>query len=122
MRVLSGIQPSGELHIGNYFGMMKPMIEYQDRSELFCFIVNYHAMTSVTEAERLSSGTLRAALDFLSLGLDPEKAIDSEQRDPCGPPVEEPFLQRQGGARHSAQSRAADLSRSHGGRYSPLSD
>lgn len=81
MRVLSGIQPSGELHIGNYFGMMKPMIEYQDRSELFCFIVNYHAMTSVTEAERLSSGTLRAALDFLSLGLDPEKAIFWVQSD-----------------------------------------
>jgi tryptophanyl-tRNA synthetase len=81
MRVLSGIQPSGELHIGNYFGMMKPMIEYQDRSELFCFIVNYHAMTSVWEADRLSSGTLRAALDFLSLGLDPEKAIFWVQSD-----------------------------------------
>jgi len=45
MRVLSGIQPSGDLHIGNYFGMMKPMIEYQEHSDLYCFIVNYHAMT-----------------------------------------------------------------------------
>src|SRR3972149_20570 len=81
MRVLSGIQPSGELHIGNYFGMMKPMIEYQERSELFCFIVNYHAMTSVSEPERLSTGTLNAALDFLSLGLDPEKAIFWVQSD-----------------------------------------
>jgi tryptophanyl-tRNA synthetase len=81
MRVLSGIQPSGQLHIGNYFGMMKPMIEYQDRSELYCFIVNYHAMTSVSDADRLASGTLQAALDFLSLGLDPEKAIFWVQGD-----------------------------------------
>ncbi len=81
MRVLSGIQPSGELHIGNYFGMMKPMIEYQERSELFCFIVNYHAMTSVSDAPRLSHGTLQVALDFLALGLDPEKAIFWVQSD-----------------------------------------
>ncbi len=81
IRVLSGIQPSGDLHIGNYFGMMKPMIEYQERSELYCFIVNYHAMTSVSDAERLSSGTLQAALDFLALGLDPEKAIFWVQSD-----------------------------------------
>jgi tryptophanyl-tRNA synthetase len=81
MRVLSGIQPSGDLHIGNYFGMMKPMIEYQDRSELFCFIVNYHAMTSVSDGARLSWGTLQAALDFLALGLDPEKAVFWVQSD-----------------------------------------
>ena len=74
MRVLSGIQPSGDLHIGNYFGMMKPMIEYQERSELFCFIVNYHAMTSVTEGPKLAQGTIQVALDFLALGLDPNKA------------------------------------------------
>jgi len=81
MRVLSGIQPSGELHIGNYFGMMKPMIEYQERSELFCFIVNYHAMTSVSEGPKLSQGTIQVALDFLALGLDPEKAIFWVQSD-----------------------------------------
>jgi tryptophanyl-tRNA synthetase len=81
MRVLSGIQPSGDLHIGNYFGMMKPMIEYQDHSELYCFIVNYHAMTSVSDAGRLSRGTLQAAIDFLALGLDPEKAIFWVQSD-----------------------------------------
>ncbi|MEW6663607.1 MAG: tryptophan--tRNA ligase [Thermodesulfobacteriota bacterium] len=81
MRVLSGIQPSGDLHIGNYFGMMKPMIEYQDRSELYCFIVNYHAMTSVSDAGRLSRGTLQAAIDFLALGLDPERAIFWVQSD-----------------------------------------
>ncbi|MFH1123700.1 MAG: tryptophan--tRNA ligase, partial [Pseudomonadota bacterium] len=81
MRVLSGIQPSGELHIGNYFGMMKPMIEYQEVSELYCFIVNYHAMTSVFEGKRLAHGTMQVALDFLALGLDPEKAIFWVQAD-----------------------------------------
>jgi len=81
MRVLSGIQPSGDLHIGNYFGMMKPMIAYQETSELYCFIVNFHAMTSVTEGERLSKGTLEVATDFLALGLNPEKAIFWVQGD-----------------------------------------
>jgi tryptophanyl-tRNA synthetase len=81
MRVLSGIQPSGNLHIGNYFGMMKPMIGYQESAELYCFIVNYHAMTSVTDGERLAKGTLEAAADFLALGLDPDKAIFWVQGD-----------------------------------------
>ena len=81
MRILSGIQPSGNLHIGNYFGMMKRMIEYQEESELYCFIVNYHAMTSVTDKEQLAMGTIDAALDFLALGLDPEKAIFWVQSD-----------------------------------------
>ena len=81
MRVLSGIQPSGNLHIGNYFGMMKPMIGYQETAELYCFIVNYHAMTSVADGERLSKGTLEAAMDFLALGLDPDKAIFWVQGD-----------------------------------------
>jgi tryptophanyl-tRNA synthetase len=81
MRVLSGIQPSGDLHIGNYFGMMKPMIEYQENSELYCFIVNYHAMTSVLDGPKLASGTLEVALDFLALGLDPGKAIFWVQSD-----------------------------------------
>jgi tryptophanyl-tRNA synthetase len=81
MRVLSGIQPSGDLHIGNYFGMMKPMIEYQYKSELFCFIVNYHAMTSVLDGKKLATGTLDVAVDFLALGLDPGKAIFWVQSD-----------------------------------------
>jgi tryptophanyl-tRNA synthetase len=81
MRILSGIQPSGSLHIGNYFGMMKPMIAYQEENELYCFIVNYHAMTSVTEGEQLASGTMQAALDFLALGLDPDRAIFWVQSD-----------------------------------------
>ncbi|MGD2125490.1 MAG: tryptophan--tRNA ligase [Desulfobacteraceae bacterium] len=81
MRILSGIQPSGDLHIGNYFGMMKPMIEYQEVSELYCFIVNYHAMTSVSDGERLAWGTMEVALDFLALGLDPDKAVFWVQGD-----------------------------------------
>jgi len=74
LRVLSGIQPSGQLHIGNYFGMMKPMIEWQEKSELFCSIVNLHALTTVLDARTLAENTLGAAADFLALGLDPEKA------------------------------------------------
>ena len=81
MRILSGIQPSGSLHIGNYFGMMKPMIEYQEVGELYCFIVNYHAMTSVTDGKQLAKGTVDAAMDFLALGLDPDQAIFWVQSD-----------------------------------------
>jgi tryptophanyl-tRNA synthetase len=81
MRILSGIQPSGSLHVGNYFGMMKPMIAYQEENELYCFIVNYHAMTSVTDGEELAAGTMEAALDFLALGLDPDRAIFWVQSD-----------------------------------------
>jgi tryptophanyl-tRNA synthetase len=80
-RILSGIQPSGTLHIANYFAMMKPMIEYQHEHELFCFIVNYHAMTSMTEGEELKKNTIDAALDFLALGLDPEKCYFWVQSD-----------------------------------------
>jgi tryptophanyl-tRNA synthetase len=75
MRVLSGIQPSGSLHIGNYFGMMQPMIAYQARSDLFVFIVNLHALTSLHDRERLRTNTLNAAADFLALGLDPEQCV-----------------------------------------------
>lgn len=81
MRVLSGIQPSGTLHIGNYFGMMKPMIAYQDRSELFVFIVNLHALTSLNDAEQLKKNTIQAAADFLALGLDPNNCIFWVQSD-----------------------------------------
>ncbi len=73
-RILSGIQPSGTLHIANYFAMMKPMVEYQRDHELFCFIVNYHAMTSNQDGDRLRNFTVEAAIDFLALGLDPDRA------------------------------------------------
>ncbi|MDH7553019.1 MAG: tryptophan--tRNA ligase [Spirochaetes bacterium] len=73
-RILSGIQPSGTLHIGNYFAMMKPMIELQYNNDLFCFIVNYHALTSIHNPQELSENTINAAMDFIALGLDPDKA------------------------------------------------
>ena len=81
MRILSGIQPSGSLHLGNYFGMMRSMINYQDKSELFVFIANMHAMTSVLEGKALADGILDAATNFLALGLDPEKAVFWVQSD-----------------------------------------
>jgi tryptophanyl-tRNA synthetase len=81
MRVLSGIQPSGSLHLGNYFGMMSKMIAYQEESELFCFIANYHAQTSVSDGKALARGTLEAAANFLALGMDPEKSTFWVQSD-----------------------------------------
>ena len=81
MKILSGIQPSGQLHIGNYFGMMLPMIQSIDEGELYAFIVDLHAMTSVHDRERLQTGTLNAAMDFLALGLDPDKCIFWVQSD-----------------------------------------
>ena len=80
-RVLSGIQPSGNLHIGNYFGMIKRMIEYQESSDLFCFIVNLHALTTVTDPKALKELTLEAAMDMLALGIDPEKSYFWAQSD-----------------------------------------
>ncbi|MFW6129065.1 MAG: tryptophan--tRNA ligase [Candidatus Aminicenantaceae bacterium] len=80
-RILSGIQPSGGLHLGNYFAMMKPMIKEQEKNLLFCFIVNYHALTSVHDRKTLSKGVMDAAIDFLVLGLNPDKAIFWVQSD-----------------------------------------
>jgi len=82
MRVLSGIQPSGKLHLGNYFGMMKPALELQDKqAETFLFIANYHALTSVQEAVGMRDGTYDVALDFLACGLDPHKTVFYRQSD-----------------------------------------
>jgi tryptophanyl-tRNA synthetase len=81
MRVLSGIQPSGSLHLGNYFGMLKPMIHYQEKSELFTMLVNLHAMTSISDGKILAKNTLDAAVNYLSLGLDPDRAVFWVQSD-----------------------------------------
>lgn len=81
MRILSGIQPSGRLHLGNYFGMMRPAIALQDQGEAFYFIANYHALTTVFDAKALKEQTFAAALDFLAAGLDPEKAVLFRQSD-----------------------------------------
>jgi len=74
MRILSGIQPSGLLHIGNYFGMMKPAIALQAEGEALYFIADYHALTSVRDPDTLRENCRRVALDFLACGLDPERA------------------------------------------------
>jgi tryptophanyl-tRNA synthetase len=74
MRILSGIQPSGVLHIGNYFGMMKPAIALQAEGEALYFIADYHALTSVRNPAVLRENCRRVALDFLACGLDPERA------------------------------------------------
>jgi tryptophanyl-tRNA synthetase len=74
MRILSGIQPSGTLHLGNYFGMMRPAIELQDQGEALYFIADYHALTTVRSAADLSKNIRDVAVDFLACGLDPQKA------------------------------------------------
>jgi len=81
MRILSGIQPSGALHLGNYFGMMKPALQLQHEGDAFYFIANYHSMTSLFDAEERRKNTLDVALDFLACGLDPKKTIFFRQSD-----------------------------------------
>jgi tryptophanyl-tRNA synthetase len=81
MRILTGIQPSGKLHIGNYFGAMQPAVELQDKGEAFYFIADYHAMTSMTDADTLRSNIQDLAIDLLACGLDPDKATIFRQSD-----------------------------------------
>ena len=81
MRILSGIQPSGALHLGNYFGMMQPAIDLQQQGEAFYFIANYHSMTSLFDAAERRKNTLDVALDFLACGLDPKKSVFFRQSD-----------------------------------------
>ena len=80
-RILSGIQPTGVLHIGNYFGMMRQAIGLQDEGEAFYFIADYHALTSVRDPDTLRQNVRRIALDFLACGLDPERAALFKQSD-----------------------------------------
>src|SRR5438552_18952980 len=81
MRILSGIQPSGALHLGNYFGMMKPAIELQHKGEAFYFIADYHSMTSLFDPAERRQNTMGVALDFLACGLDPKKSVFFRQSD-----------------------------------------
>jgi tryptophanyl-tRNA synthetase len=80
-RILSGIKPTGQPHIGNYFGMMRPAIEWQDRGEAFYFIADYHALTTVFDPVKLREYVRGVALDFLACGLDPAKAVLFRQSD-----------------------------------------
>jgi len=81
VKVLAGIQPSGDLHIGNYFGSIKKMIDRQENDNVYAFIANYHAMTSVKDGAQLSKLTMQAATDFLALGINPDKTMFWVQSD-----------------------------------------
>ena len=81
MRILSGIQPSGALHLGNYFGMMRPAIELQAKGEAYYFIADYHSMTSLFDAAERRRNSWDVALDFLACGLDPAKSVFFRQSD-----------------------------------------
>jgi tryptophanyl-tRNA synthetase len=80
-RILSGVQPSGKLHLGNYFGAIKQHIALQDEAECFYFIADYHALTTIQDAATLRDNVRDVALDYLSLGLDPQKAAFFRQSD-----------------------------------------
>jgi len=80
-RILSGIKPTGRPHLGNYFGMMRPGIEWQDKGEAFYFIADYHALTTVHDPTLLREYSRSVALDFLACGLDPSKAVLFRQSD-----------------------------------------
>jgi tryptophanyl-tRNA synthetase len=81
MRILTGIQPSGKLHWGNYFGAMKSMFDLQEKGENFMFIANFHAMTTLRDGSVLRDATKDVALDYLACGLDPAKTIMYRQSD-----------------------------------------
>src|SRR4051812_5834300 len=80
-RILSGVQPTGKLHLGNYFGAIKQHIALQDQGECFYFIANYHSLTTIHDPAVLRDNTLNVALDYLALGLDPNKAAFYRQTD-----------------------------------------
>lgn len=75
MRILTGLQPSGKLHVGNFFGAMEPAVRLQDEGEAFYFIADYHAMTSSQDPAALRENVRELAIDFLACGLDPQRAV-----------------------------------------------
>jgi tryptophanyl-tRNA synthetase len=75
LRVLSGIQPSGKLHIGNYFGAMRQHLQFQEKHECFYFIADYHALTSNPNPADMPGNVLDVAMDYMALGLDTEKTV-----------------------------------------------
>ena len=81
MRILSGIQPTGKPHLGNYFGMMKQAVDLQEQGEAYLFIANYHALTTVSNPTELRDNTRDVALDFLACGLDPQRTAFYRQSD-----------------------------------------
>lgn len=80
-RILTGIQPSGAFHLGNFFGAIRPIVEMQDRGEVLAILVDLHALTSVRDPAALREYTRLAAVDFLACGLDPDRSIFFRQSD-----------------------------------------
>lgn len=80
-RLLTGLQPSGALHIGNYFGALKPFLDEYEKYESFLIIVDYHALTTLRDPETLRENTLGAAMDYLAVGVDPSKVVLFKQSD-----------------------------------------
>jgi len=124
MRSLSGIQPSGVLHIGNYFGMMRPAIALQATGEAFYFIADYHALTTIDNPETLRANSRRVALDFLACGFDPNRgAIFLQSAVPqvtelawiLSTVTPKAFLQRQDSPWVAGVGRTIHLSGSDGG-------
>ena len=79
--LLSGVQPTGRVHIGNYFGAMKQFVDLQDKYDCYIFIADYHALTTVQNKEKLNKGIIDVALDYLAIGIDPKKVILFKQSD-----------------------------------------
>lgn len=80
-RLLSGIQPSGTMHLGNYFGAIKQFVDFQDKYDSFLFIADLHAITTIQNKEELSKNIINVALDYLACGLDPNKVCLFKQSD-----------------------------------------
>jgi tryptophanyl-tRNA synthetase len=80
-RIVSGIKPTGEAHLGNYFGMIRSCVQFQEAYESYFFIVNYHALTEEWDPEQLRRDTLEMALDLLACGIDPERSVLFVQSD-----------------------------------------
>jgi len=81
LRILSGIKPSGTLHIGNYLGMIRPMVESQERGRLFCFIANMHSLTTLFDGPRMARNSVDALIDMMALGIDPRRSVFWLQSD-----------------------------------------
>ena len=79
--LISGVKPTGRVHIGNYFGAMRQFVDLQNKFESYIFIADYHAMTTVQNREELKQGIIDVALDYLAIGLDPKKVTLFKQSD-----------------------------------------
>jgi tryptophanyl-tRNA synthetase len=82
MRILSGIQPSGTIHIGNYFGMIKPLLSLQDKGRVFCFLADYHSMTSLFDAKERKANSIEAATTLLSFGINTDTVLFKQSDSP----------------------------------------